>query len=96
MQSILAGLENAVEFARRNKLAYPGKGGRQDRAVHAAPAGDFIALVCRVSPSRAPETVVVVMLSGHSRWLGCRAGASQISKRIARGGVKALSGPAVG
>jgi len=40
MQSILAGLETRVEFGTRNKLAYPGQGGRQDRAERSA-AGRF-------------------------------------------------------
>lgn len=66
MLPVLAGLEGAVEFgtaqrARLDGVAVAGKTGSTRNA-----AGDFIAWFGGFLPSRAPETVVAVMLSGHS------------------------------
>ena len=66
MLPVLAGLEGAVEFgtAQRARIAGPTIAGKTGSTRN--PSGDFIAWFAGFVPSRAPETIVVVMLSGHS------------------------------
>ncbi len=66
MLPVLTGLEGAVEFgtAQRARIAGVTVAGKTGSTRN--PAGDFIAWFAGFLPSRAPETVVAVMLSGHS------------------------------
>jgi peptidoglycan glycosyltransferase len=66
MLPVLAGLEGAVEFgtAQRARIAGATVAGKTGSTRSAS--GDFIAWFVGFVPSRAPETVVAVMLSGHS------------------------------
>jgi cell division protein FtsI/penicillin-binding protein 2 len=87
MQPTLAGLEGAVEFgtARQAGIAgtkVAGKTGSTRSAV-----GDSIAWFAGFLPSRAPETVVVVMLSGHSGGSDAAPVASQILEAYRAGHV---------
>jgi cell division protein FtsI/penicillin-binding protein 2 len=70
MLPVLAGLEGAVEFgtAQRARTAgsIPGASLAGKTGSTRNPSGDFIAWFAGFLPSRAPETVVTVMLSGHS------------------------------
>ena len=66
MLPVLTGLEGAVEFgtAQRAQIAGVTVAGKTGSTRN--PSGDFIAWFAGFQPSRAPETVVAVMLSGHS------------------------------
>jgi cell division protein FtsI/penicillin-binding protein 2 len=66
MQPILAGLEGAVEFgtARGARLAGATLAGKT--GTTRSPTGDHIAWFAGFVPSRSPETVVAVMLTGRS------------------------------
>jgi cell division protein FtsI/penicillin-binding protein 2 len=66
MQPILQGLEEAVDFgtAQRARVAGVMVAGKTGSTLTAA--GDSIAWFAGFMPSRAPEVVVTVMLSGHS------------------------------
>jgi peptidoglycan glycosyltransferase len=66
MVPVLSGLEGAVEFgtAQRARIAGVSVAGKTGSTRNSS--GDFIAWFAGFLPSRAPETVVAVMLSGHS------------------------------
>jgi cell division protein FtsI/penicillin-binding protein 2 len=66
MLPVLAGMEGAVEFgtAQRARVAGVTVAGKTGSTRNSS--GDFIAWFAGFLPSRAPETVVAVMLSGHS------------------------------
>jgi cell division protein FtsI/penicillin-binding protein 2 len=70
MLPVLAGLEGAVEFGTAQRAhidgAKPGITVAGKTGSTRNPSGDFIAWFAGFLPSRAPETVVAVMLSGHS------------------------------
>jgi cell division protein FtsI/penicillin-binding protein 2 len=74
MLPVLAGMEGAVEFGTAQRARIIGaKPGVKPGATVAGKtgstrnsSGDFIAWFAGFLPSRAPETVVAVMLSGHS------------------------------
>ncbi len=66
MQPILAGLEGAVDFGTAQQARLPGTTVAGKTGSTRSSAGDSIAWFAGFMPSRAPEVVVTVMLSGHS------------------------------
>ena len=78
MQPILAGLEGAVEFGTAQQAGVTGAKVAGKTGSTRSAAGDSIAWFAGFFPSRAPEAVVVVMLSGHSGGSDAAPVASQI------------------
>lgn len=66
MQPILAGLEGAVDFGTAQQARVAGATVAGKTGSTRSPAGDSIAWFAGFLPSRAPEAVVTVMLSGRS------------------------------
>lgn len=78
MQPILAGLEGAVEFGTAQHARVAGTMVAGKTGSTRSTAGDSIAWFAGFLPSRAPEIVVTVMLSGHSGGSDAAPVASQI------------------
>jgi cell division protein FtsI/penicillin-binding protein 2 len=78
MQPILAGLEGAVEFGTAQRARVAGAVVAGKTGSTRSTAGNFIAWFAGFLPSRAPEIVVTVMLSGHSGGSDAAPVASQI------------------
>jgi cell division protein FtsI/penicillin-binding protein 2 len=85
MQPILAGLEGAVGYGTAQRAAVAGTTVAGKTGSTSTPAGNFIAWFAGFMPSRAPETIVVVMLSGHSGGADAAPVAAQILKAYRAG-----------
>ncbi len=66
MQPILAGLEGAVEYGTAQGARVAGTTVAGKTGTTRSPAGEFIAWFVGFTPSRAPETIIAVMLAGRS------------------------------
>jgi peptidoglycan glycosyltransferase len=84
--SVITGMEEAVDFGTAQFANVPGMKIAGKTGTTRRPAtGEFIAWFAGFTPSRAPEKVVVVMLSGHSGGADAAPIAAQILKDERRG-----------